>query len=165
MFIAVLAAAAIGLSSCSVEREMEKISFGDIEQVQSRGVTLNRAAMDVYVEVENLSGRNVQVKEASADIFVRGKKILGVKLGESVKIVRRSSEVVRIPFIMEFGGMFGALSALPVIAGGMDQATADVDITVRSGVLRNRYRQSGIPLSALSSQFGIDVKSILENYK
>lgn len=151
-----LAAAVLGLGSCDVEGQMEKVSIDGLEDVKVNGVTANRIGLDFYVAVSNFSNRNIFLQGGTVDVFCEGTKLYNIRIRERVKVGKRTQGTVTVPVIAEFTTPMGALGVIPYLPK-YEEFAMNVEFTFKAGAIRKTYREEGIPLSEVTGDTGLEM--------
>lgn len=162
--ILLLAGIVMASASCNAERQLSKVRVNHVEDVAVRGLGLQRMGVDLSVDIDNLSRVNIRVNDAQAKIFHKGNLVLTLTMQESVLIPRRTSDVAKVPIIVEFDNPLGMLTA-PMMFRNMNDLTADISVKARLGMITRNFNQKGIPLSQILGNDREMLEDLFENYR
>lgn len=154
IFIALIALATLGLSSCTDKKEkdprpdkLEVVSLDNVSGNLSDGLKLT-------LTVKNNSGFNVRISSAEAFLMHKERKIGRLALNGEVVLPRRSTTRVEVPIRVTVPNLLTGMAAFKLITDGKyDNFTINYNATIHAGKITINMKDESMTLAEFIKSF------------
>lgn len=158
--IALIIAAALGLSGCSKQgqtrqrkQKFQVVSLDKVSGSIGEGWKLT-------LTVANNTASNMRITAASAFVRHNGRKIGRMVLDGEVLLPRRRCSQVEVPLRLTLSNPIAALGVLnKVRKGDFSGITIDYSVAVSALTSHRTFEQNGVSLEQLAHQFNLGLKN------
>ena len=147
---------AILLSTASCSIRPDDIRLEGVRAVESGGVTLSQARVNVVLGMINESRVKVTLRDVLITVSDARGDIMDITLDEPVVLPKRRSTDVSIPLIARFKGGFGSLTGMARLSGNPNQIRLSGSARLKGSGINKTYRFDYITLREFLNLVGVD---------